>query len=177
MENIDLNELAKLVQDWFVELNEQARAAIETLEAILEEFDEIEEEEFKLERGDEYWVVKSDGQVGDHIWTDHLYDDIALENNAIFRTREEAEFEAERLKVLRGLEKLGRPFKPHEDNYVIAFSHNAGLKVVGYVTTVTSYGNYYFDSEEEAREAIEKIGEDRIKKYLFGIELRGEPNE
>ena len=177
MENIDLNELAKLVQDWFVELNKQARAAIETLEAILEEFDEIEEEEFKLERGDEYWVVDGSGEPINQGWDGYPYDKIALENNAIFKTREEAEFEAERQKVLRGLEKLGRPFKPHEDNYVIAFSHNAGLKVVGYVTTVTSYGNYYFDSEEEAREAIEKIGEDRIKKYLFGIELHGEPNE
>ena len=177
MENIDLNELAKLVQDWFVELNKQARAAIETLEAILEEFDEIEEEEFKLERGDVYWVVDGSGEPINQGWDGYPYDKIALENNAIFKTKEEAEFEAERLKVLRGLEKLGRPFKPHEDNYVIAFSHNAGLKVVGYVTTVTSYGNYYFDSEEEAREAIEKIGEDKIKKYLFGIELHGEPNE
>ena len=138
MENIDLNELAKLVQDWFVELNKQARAAIETLEAILEEFDEIEEEEFKLERGDVYWVVDGSGEPINQGWDGYPYDKIALENNAIFKTKEEAEFEAERLKVLRGLEKLGRPFKPHEDNYVIAFSHNAGLKVVGYVTTVTS---------------------------------------
>lgn len=159
------------MQDKVMELIEEFEARLKSLK------EEYNDEGFTLELGDEYWVVDGSGEPIIQGWDGYPYDKIALENNAIFKTKEEAEFEAERLKVLRGLEKLGRPFKPHEDNYVIAFSHNAGLKVVGYVTTVTSYGNYYFDSEEEAREAIEKIGEDRIKKYLFGIELHGEPNE
>ena len=139
--------------------------------------EEYNNEEFTLELGDEYWVVDGSGEPDFQRWDDYPYDNLALKNNAIFKTKKEAEFEAERMKVLRELEKLGRAFNPHTDNYVIAFSHNAGPKVVGYVTTVTSYGNYYFDTEEEAEKAINKIGEERIKKYLFGIELRGELNE
>ena len=137
-------------------------------DSILEEL--TEGEEFIPEIDDTYFVVKSHGEADGLLWDGDDYDKKALENNAIFKTQEEAEFEAARLKVLRELEKMGRAFRPHEDNYVISFSHNAGLKVVGYVTTVTSYGNYYFDTEEEAKKAIEKISEDRIKKYLFGVE-------
>ena len=158
------------------DLTELIERMIDGLETILEEIaEEIvvengdeKREEFKI--GDVFWIVSGDGEVDDTWWADDNFDNAALNNNAIFKTQEEAEFEAERLKVLRELEKLGRAFKPHEDNYVISFSHNAGLKVVGYITTVTSYGNYYFDSEEEAEKAIEKIGAKRIKKYLFGIE-------
>ena len=154
------------VDGLFQELKE-LKIEVATLE---EKIKAILEEEFNLKNGDEYWVVDGSGEPINQRWEGYPYDKIALENNAIFKTQEEAEFEAERLKVLRELEKLGRAFKPHEDNYVISFSHNAGLKVVGYVTTVTSYGNYYFDTEEEAKQAIEKIGEGRIKKYLFRVE-------
>lgn len=31
----------------------------------------------------------------------------------------------------------------------------------------------YFDSEEIAKKAIETIGEDRIKKYYFGVNENG----
>ena len=137
-------------------------------DSVLEEL--IKEQEFDFQLDDTYFVVNFYGEADGLLWDGYPCDKIALENNAIFETYEEAEFEAERLKVLRELEKLGREFKPHEDNYVISFSHNSGLKVVGYVTTVTSYGNYYFDSEEEAKKAIDKIGEERIKKYLFRID-------
>ena len=152
------------MQDKVMELIEEFEARLKSLK------EEYNDEGFKPEYGDMYWVVNSSGEANNVTWADHVYDETTLKNNALFKTKEKAEFEAERLKVLRELEKLGRAFKPHEDNYVISFSHNSGLKVVGYVTTVTSYGNYYFDSEEEAKKAIDKIGEERIKKYLFRID-------
>lgn len=137
-------------------------------DSVLEEL--IKEQEFDFQLDDAYFVVNFYGEVDGLLWDGYPCDKKALENNAIFKTQEEAEFEAERLKVLRELEKLGRAFKPHEDNYVISFSHNAGLTINGYRTTAVSYGKYYFDTEEEAQEAINKIGEERIKKYLFGVE-------
>ena len=138
------------------------------LDSILEEL--AKEEEFIPELFDMYWVVGSDGEPSSEQWNDHFYDKNALENSAIFKTYEEAKFEAERLKVLRSLEKLGREFKPHHSNYMIIFSHEGGLTINGYRTTAVSYGKYYFDNVEEAKQAVEKIGEDRIKKYLFGVE-------
>ena len=150
----------------FQEMKE-LKIEVATLE---EKIKSMSEEKLEFRLGDTYWPINDYGEVRYYYWSDDEIDNKFLKNNAIFKTQEAAEFEAERLKVLRELEKMGRAFRPHEDNYVISFSHNAGLKVVGYVTTVTSYGNYYFDSEEEAKQAVEKIGEERIKKYLFGVE-------
>lgn len=42
------------------------------------------------------------------------------------------------------------------------------------LTNINSYGfapmTIYFDSAKECKKAIKTIGEDRIKKYLFGVE-------
>lgn len=137
-------------------------------DSVLEEL--MKESELSFGLGDEYWVVGGNGEKGRQQWDGYPYDKIALENNAIFKTQEEAEFEAERLRVLRELEKMGRAFRPFHGNYMIIFSHDGGLTINGYRTTAVSYGKYYFDNREEAKQAIEKIGEERIKKYLFGIE-------
>ena len=143
------------------------------LDSILEELAK-EEEEFKLEYNDMYWVVSSNGETYAQKWEDTQYDETALKNNAIFKTKEEAEFEAERLKVLRGLEKMGRAFRPYGENYSIELEypllHKERLSISIFGATQHCFGNYYFDTEEEAEKAIEKIGAKRIKKYLFGIE-------
>lgn len=155
-------------------LNDTLTSLKEELEAILEEIAEKKEEEFKPKYGDKYWVVDGSGEPINQGWDGYPYDKIALENNAIFKTQEEAEFEAERLKVLRELEKLGRAFELSSLNYFISCKHSVGDSselIIGCATLGHScYGKHYFDDEKEAREAIEKIGEDRIKKYLFGIE-------
>lgn len=132
--------------------------------------DEYGNEEEWPKEGDDYWVISSYGLVNKHTWNDDCFDSIALGNNAIFRTVGEAQFEAERLKVLRELEKMGRPFDFAFLNLCICLYANdkVGCRIERDV--VSMYGNYYFRSEEEVKEAIEKIGEDRIKKYLFRVE-------
>lgn len=147
---------------------------IDGLETILEEIaEEIvvengdeKREEFKI--GDVFWIVSGDGEVDDTWWVDDNFDNAALNNNAIFKTQEEAEFEAERLKVLRELEKLGRAYEKDNFNFMIYINGKNNI-TTSEVMFNGFYGNYYFDSEEEAEKAIEKIGEERIKKYLFRI--------
>ncbi|PKY89718.1 hypothetical protein CYJ57_03140 [Falseniella ignava] len=182
--NIKAGELSDFVRHLYekgiktADLTERVTALKEEIEAILEEIalenGEEKKEEFKPEFGDTYWVVRSNGEVVHLFWTDHSYDDIALQNNAIFKTQEEAEFEAERLKVLRELEKLGRAFRPYGENYSIELEypllHKERLSISIFGATQHCFGNYYFDTEEEAQEAINIIGEERIKKYLFGVE-------
>ena len=141
-------------------------------DSVLEEL--MKESELSFGIGDEYWVVGGNGEKGRQQWDGYPYDKIALENNAIFKTQEEAEFEAERLRVLRALEKMGRAFELSSLNYFISCKHSVGDSselIIGCATLGHScYGKHYFDDEKEAREAIEKIGEERIKKYLFGVE-------
>lgn len=156
-------------------LNDTLTSLKEELEAILEELAEEKEEEFKPKYGDMYWVVDGSGEPIIQGWDDYPYDNLAFKNNAIFKTKKEAEFEAERLKVLRELEKLGRAFIPKKDNYTLCLQHDFILnknafKYLCDFDIRTVYGNYYFDTKEELEQAVEKIGEERIKKYLFGIE-------
>lgn len=83
---------------------------------------------------------------------------------------EEAEFAVEKLKVLHELSELARPFS-YESNSWCFYLNSEG--VIDYYTGLENqylYGDYYFDSMEEAIRAVEQIGEDRIKKYLFGVE-------
>ena len=178
IEELDASNIAaENLKKAFIEAKETLYSI---LDSILEEL--VKEEEFKPEYGDAYWVVGGNGEPIIQGWDGYPYDKIALENNAIFKTREEAKFEAERLKVLRELEKLGRPFKPNLSNYSICLHHDSrdNQRKLFYksMTEVEHvYGDYYFDSIPKAKDAVYKIGEGRIKKYLFGIELRGEPNE
>ena len=171
IEELDASNIAaENLKKAFIEAKETLYSI---LDSILEEL--VKEEEFKPEYGDAYWVVGGNGEPIIQGWDGYPYDKIALENNAIFKTQEAAEFEAERLKVLRELEKMGRAFKPKKDNYTLCLQHDFILNknMFRYICdfdTRTVYGNYYFDTKEELEQAIEKIGKDRIKKYLFGVE-------
>lgn len=152
----------------------------EELQKLKEEFDQrikaLEDkydskEEFEPKCDDKYWVVGANGKATDFIWTGDSFDVTGMENKAFFRTEEEAQFEAERLKVLRELEKMGKPFEPNEHNLSVCYNYRTrGLDILGYTVTHSVYGDFYFSTQREAEQAVEKIGEDRIKKYLFRVE-------
>lgn len=153
-------------------MNEELR---ELIEDMMEWFKELEDkysskEEFELEYGDKYWIVRGDGIEYEIRYTDDWFDERAIENNAIFRTRGEAHFEAERLKVLRELEKLGSPFDYKSSNWFIYLDFDSDIDCFSRSGFRCAYGDYYFRSYDEAKEAIKTIGEDRIRKYLFKLE-------
>lgn len=129
----------------------------------------IEESEPSFQNGDYYWVIDCFGDAIIMSWNGDVCDKKALKNNAIFKTEEEAKFEAERLKVLRELEKLGRPFVDGGDNWGFFLNEKDDLAVNCLLNCRCVYGDYYFDTAEEVEKAVNKIGRDRIKKYLFRV--------
>lgn len=91
--------------------------------AILDGY-EVEEEKTPLgwipEVGEEYWVVT----LFDHhpSWFRNIKDEMDMqvfEKCKVFKTKQEAEFEAEKMKVTRELEKYAREFKKGDFNYYI----------------------------------------------------------
>lgn len=146
------------------ELFEQIDQRIKALEEKCKE-----EEEWPI-HGEIYWAINDKGETTAHYWTDDDYDKTMLNNNALFKTGEEAEFEAGRLKVLRELEKMGRPFKTWDLNWSVMLDDSEDIFFSCSDCDRRVYGNYYFDTEEKLKEAVEKIGEDRVKKYLFNVE-------
>lgn len=142
------------------------------VEVIKDKFpDLIEEEKAPFNDGDTYYYVHSIGGVGDDSWNDHPIDKDRLSIGNAFKTEGEAEFAIEKLKVLHELESLGRPFDYGWSNYYFAFDYyNEEISIDFKSNRNHCFFNCFFNSEEDARQAVEKIGEYRIKKYLFGVE-------
>ena len=96
-----------------------------------------------------------------------------------FKTKEEAENAAERLKIRAELQRFA---DEHNDKSIdwknrntakwyIRFNYDDEIVECSPVRTVRDTFQIYFSSEEVARAAVQSVGEDRIKKYLFGVEV------
>ena len=86
---------------------------------------------------------------------------------------------AEKLKVIHELEKFAYDNNEEEidwnnskqGKYYFYFDYaDMSIVIDSYYICQDTPFNVYFTSEEIARKAIETIGEERIKKYYFGVE-------
>ena len=149
---------------------------IESLRVTVEEQKELEKmvdelkgaEKVWPQDGDKYYFVTVDGDIILDTWEGGSYDnDIKAVGNC-YRTKEEAEFEIERRKVMTEFKKFARDFVAGDWNYCIVWDFYADELYVDYRNKLKS-NNLYFESEEKAWEAIEVVGEDRVKKYILGV--------
>lgn len=128
-----------------------------------------------LKEGDTYYSIYGNGNVSsEKKWFDDEYENNYREIGNVFLTKEEAEFEVERRKVETEMLRIGgrRNFKKGEDNYYIFcdFSFHYDIRIYKEKDGSFGKGMIYFDSIKECMNAIDSIGVDRIKKYLFGVE-------
>lgn len=125
-----------------------------------------------LKKGDNYYIVDIDGGVIQEIWWDD-YDEKSYRNSGnVFLTEEEAEFEVERRKVETEMLRLGgrRHLKLHKENYCFCFDSQFSSISCECFSCLGICSSIYFDSEKEALKALNTIGKDKIKKYIFGVE-------
>ena len=108
------------------------------------------------------------------IWHNDDSDHNRLRFGNVFLTEEDAKFAIERLKVIAELKKYAKEFSDEEwkDNkiqkYYIIYQYSGDY--IKSILTYTSKENVlYFESKEKIQEAIDAVGEDRIKKYYFGV--------
>ena len=133
---------------------------------------------WKPKVGESYWSIRPWSGAVRTCYYDHKIDGFAVSMGLCFQTKEQAEFMAKKLKVIHELEKFA--FENNEKeiywNDVNQTKYYLGMfqsdKIIAVFSTYkwcyTPF-NIYFTSEEIAKKAIETIGEDRIKKYYFGI--------
>ena len=124
--------------------------------------------DLKKEDGEEYYVLWTDGSTGRLIFNSQG-DEVLREVGNAFLTREEAEFELERRKIEAIMKKYSKPFEKGKRNYYIYYAY-ARDKILIDIYYSVSDGIPYFESEKIAQKAIDEIGEDRLKKYCFGVE-------
>lgn len=128
---------------------------------------EVQRENEFPQDGDEYWSISETGEIIGDKWDSLDFEKNLLALGNVYKTKEQAEFAVEKLKVEAELRKFSRPFECGEINHYIFLDTNNGcLDVVG--LGYSQYqGTIYFESEEKAQQAIESVGKDRIKKYIF----------
>lgn len=139
-------------------------------EDLLEPYIEKPKSVWNLKEGDTYYSIYGNGNVSsEKNWFDDDYENNYREIGNSFLTKEEAENEVERRKIEAEMLRLGgrRKFKFDGDNYGIYYCDGIN---VAYYCNIVYQGLIYFDTTKDSHDAIEKIGEDRIKKYIFGVE-------
>ena len=151
--------IQKRIEALETEFNEK----IKTLKA------EAQQEQEFPQFGDDYWYVDSDTEVMDTASYDGEYDQGRLSIGNVFKTKEQAEFAVEKLKVEAELRKFSRPFKGNNKNYCIELCSPYERVTLYSYEQFQIQGVIYFESREKAQQAIKSVGEERIKKYIFGV--------
>ena len=123
-----------------------------------------------LKDGDGYWYIDTVNNINYVTWKGDAWDLATRESGNAFLTKEEAQFELERRRCEAIMLKYGRRMlKYKDDNYSFQFD-NTGKKVYVEVWNTCQFqGSIYFDTEELAQKAIDEIGEERLKKYVFRV--------
>ena len=84
----------------------------------------------------------------------------------VYKTRAEAEFVAERSKVLAEMQEWAGNYN---DKYFLFYDVNEERIRYLPATEKTVYGEMRFATNEDAKNCIEVVGADRIKKYYFMV--------
>lgn len=126
-----------------------------------------------------YYYISGTGHISCNPYDDDDIDKRFLSLGNCFQTEEQAEFMVEKLKVIHELEKFVFENNTEEIDwsdvnqeklYLGMNFKNKSIDIFHTYCWIYIPFNVVFTSEEIARRAIETIGEDRIKKYYFGVE-------
>lgn len=123
-----------------------------------------------------WYQITGDGCTQEYNWHNN---DFCLQCYAIgncFKTKAEAEFAVEKLKVIADLRRIAEKYNEFMDwsdmddiKWSIMYNHADKTFYIcsqSYIQSET----IHFSSKEIAQKAIEYIGEDRLKKYYFEVQ-------
>lgn len=122
------------------------------------------------EYGDIYWCIDEEGIIYTNTFEGIQADRNILEIGNVFRTKEQAEFAVEKLKVEAELRNLSDSWDLEKTQYTFSFNWEVEEFEIEYPDYNQYPDSYYFDSVDSLEQALETVGEGRIKKYIFGVE-------
>lgn len=129
-----------------------------------------------MKKQDKFYTVNMFGEVGKCYFGVFGFDDQIFSQGNAFSTRKDAEFEVERRKLVQELKEFIAENDPVELDWESYEQQKFSLFInipgneLGVETSWSNCGRQkglFASSEEILKEAIEEIGENRIKKYLF----------
>lgn len=128
-----------------------------------------------LKEEDKYYYIDCYGEINSTFYDRDEDVDIIKCGNA-FLTEKEARFEVERRKCEAILLKYGtRDMRSLGDidahKYFIVYNNYYNELSISFNQSENSQGTIHFESKEMAQKAIEEVGEDRLKKYVFNVNV------
>lgn len=115
---------------------------------------------------DTYYYISDLGNIFVNTNNEDESDSYIFEHNLVFRTKEEAE---DYRWFLEQVDKYKKEFVYGERNHCIEFYHDLKELIFGYYKSIRSQGTTYFGSKENIEEFRNVVGDERIKKYFFGV--------
>lgn len=148
------------------------QAELKAMKERIAELEVLAKEEQKFPKvGDEYWYISSNGYILDDYNDGITGADVGLlEIGNMFRTKEQAKFVVEKLKVKAELRNLSDSWNLEKTQYTFSFNWEVGEFEIEYPDYNQYPDSYYFDSVDSLEQALETVGEERIKKYIFEVE-------
>lgn len=159
----------------FENLTEEERAELLKL---VEKANKPKSKVWKPEKEEEYYFILNTGEVRSVAWSNFCDDKDNYSIGNTFKTEEEAKNAVERLKIRAELQRYADEHNEPIDwknrntaKWYIRFNYDDEIVEWSRVRTVRDTFQIYFSSEEVTRAAVQAVGEERIKKYLFGVEV------
>ena len=140
-----------------------------------EEIEKFKQEQAKPKTGrwkprykEEYWVIGQGGDTDIYTWIESLFDNDRYALGNCFETEAEAEFEVEKLKVFAELSEYATEFVKGSRHWDFYWDHYSNELEYIWCDSY-KYPVLYFPSKETAQQAIQDVGEERVKRYYLGV--------
>lgn len=165
-----IKDLLETVQD--VELTPEQEKQIKEYLGIKEP------KRWKPKNGERYWYIPHCGDIASTSWSNYcdLDADLFTMGNC-FKTKEEAEFALEKHLVYQELKQFADENNDPIDwndkrqkKYSFFYNYSDKCLIISDYHHIAYIGVIYFSSLDLVQKALTLVDENRIKKYLFGVE-------
>ena len=160
-------------------LKQQLEAAQNEITKLQQAIEKAEaENDVWPKEGDESWYISSDGRVYySNFYVKNNVDAMRIAIGNLYKTKEEAEQAVEKMKVMTELKRFAdKSWKEAgaeidwSDNsitkYFVRYDIEYDSVFVDSNCSVKNINEFYFHSEQKAKEAIDKIGKERLKSVF-----------
>lgn len=160
-------------------LKQQLEAAQQEITKLQQAIEQAEaENDVWPKDGDEYYLIGSCGEIVSYPFSSkNSVDAMRIAIGNYYKTKEEAEQVVEKMKVMTELKRLadkswkeaGAEIDWSDDKtpkYFVRYKMGDDNVLVDNNYSIKNINDIYFHSEEKAKEAIDKIGEERLKSVF-----------
>lgn len=160
---VNLNNLTEEELKKFCELLEKAKTPVSKV--------------WKPKKDEYYWLINDCGLLTYYVWNGERFCHNLFAIGNCFKNKEEAKNAVERLKIRAELQRYADEHNDKidwkdgkQDKWYIYFDYINGRLDYNRLLCNRDSFQIYFTSYEIVQAAVKAVGEERIKKYLFGVE-------